>query len=76
MSGTALGLLELGAVLFALGLLGRVAMRIGMSPIPLYLLGGLAFGSGGFTELHSAGEFSHLAGEIGVVLLLLLLGLE
>ncbi|MGV9613918.1 cation:proton antiporter [Nocardia xishanensis] len=76
MSQTALAFLELGAVFFALGMLGRVAGRFGMSPIPLYLLGGLAFGSGGFIDLAEANEFGHVAGEIGVVLLLLLLGLE
>lgn len=57
-------------------MLGRVAARLGMSPIPLYLLGGLAFGEGGFLEVRAAAEFGHLGGEIGVVLLLLLLGLE
>ncbi|WP_431954574.1 cation:proton antiporter [Nocardia lijiangensis] len=76
MTTPALALLELGAVFFALGMMGRVAGRFGMSPIPLYLLGGLAFGSGGFIELTKAIEFGHVAGEIGVVLLLLLLGLE
>ncbi|MGV9818495.1 cation:proton antiporter [Nocardia xishanensis] len=76
MSQTALAFLELGAVFFALGMLGRVAGRFGMSPIPLYLLGGLAFGSGGYVDLAEANEFGHVAGEIGVVLLLLLLGLE
>ncbi|MFQ6330192.1 cation:proton antiporter [Nocardia sp. CWNU-33] len=76
MTETALALLELGAVLFVLGMLGRVAGRFGMSPIPLYLLGGLAFGQGGLIELGAANEFGRLASEIGVVLLLLLLGLE
>ncbi len=76
MESTALALFELGAVLFALGILGRVAGRFGMSPIPLYLLGGLAFGEGGVLTVRAATEFGHLAGEIGVVLLLLLLGLE
>src|SRR5690242_9850589 len=47
-----------------------------MSPIPLYLLGGLAFGDGGVLTVKAATEFGHHAGEIGVVLLLLLLGLE
>ncbi len=47
-----------------------------MSPIPLYLLGGVAFGDGGIVNVKAASEFGHLAGEIGVVLLLLLLGLE
>ncbi|MGY0500410.1 cation:proton antiporter [Nocardia sp. FBN12] len=76
MTSQALALLELGVILFALGICGRVAGRFGMSPIPLYLLGGLAFGRGGFIELDVATEFGHMASEIGVVLLLLLLGLE
>lgn len=76
MDHTALSLIELGAVFFVLGVLGRLAGRIGMSPIPLYLLGGLAFGQGGVIPLEDIGGFTHLAGEIGVVLLLLLLGLE
>jgi len=73
---TALELTELGAVFFALGLLARLASRIGMSPIPFYLLAGLAFGNGGLVELDGIDDFTHLASEIGVVLLLLLLGLE
>jgi monovalent cation:H+ antiporter-2, CPA2 family len=73
---TALGLIQLGAVFFGLGLLGRLAARIGLSPIPLYLIGGLVFGTGGLVELHHVDQFIHLASEIGVVLLLLLLGLE
>ncbi|MEE2032409.1 cation:proton antiporter [Rhodococcus chondri] len=76
MNSTTLALIELGAVFFVLGLLGRVAARFGMSPIPFYLVGGLCFGKGGFIQLGDIGEFSHLASEIGVVLLLLLLGLE
>jgi len=76
MPHTALELIELGAVFLGLGLLGRLAQRIGMSPIPLYLLGGLAFGSGGFIPLGDIGDFTGLAAEVGVVLLLLLLGLE
>ncbi|KIA66713.1 cation:proton antiporter [Nocardia vulneris] len=74
--GTAMALIQLGAVFFGLGVLGRIAARIGLSPIPLYLLGGLVFGTGGLVELHQVDEFIHLASEIGVVLLLLLLGLE
>ncbi|PXY26469.1 cation:proton antiporter [Prauserella flavalba] len=76
MDHTALELIELGAVFFALGALGRLAGRIGLSPIPLYLVGGLFFGQGGVIPLGDIGEFTQLAGEIGVVLLLLLLGLE
>jgi monovalent cation:H+ antiporter-2, CPA2 family len=76
MDHTALELIELGAVFLGLGLLGRLAGRIGMSPIPLYLIGGLCFGTGGVVPLGSIGDFTALAGEVGVVLLLLLLGLE
>ncbi len=76
MNHVALELIQLGAVFFTLGLLGRVAQRIGMSPIPLYLLGGLAFGNGGLVELDGIEGFSPIASEVGVVLLLLLLGLE
>ncbi|MET4047675.1 MULTISPECIES: cation:proton antiporter [unclassified Rhodococcus (in: high G+C Gram-positive bacteria)] len=76
MAESALALTELGAVFFALGLLARLAGRIGVSPIPFYLLGGLCFGNGGFITLDGIDEFSELASEIGVILLLLLLGLE
>ncbi|NMD57225.1 MULTISPECIES: cation:proton antiporter [Tsukamurella] len=69
-------LIELGAVFFVLGFLGRAASKVGVSPIPLYLIGGLAFGVGGVIPLGEASDFSHTAGEIGVVLLLLMLGLE
>jgi len=73
---TALALIELGAVFFLLGVLGKLAQRIGMSPIPLYLVGGLFFGDGGVIALGDIGQFTQVASEIGVVLLLLLLGLE
>ena len=76
MDPLALTLIELGAVVFCLGLLARLAGRIGMSPIPLYLLGGLAFGAGGIVKLEGMHEFAHLSGEIGVILLMLMLGLE
>lgn len=76
MDPLALTLVELGAVVFCLGLLARLAGRIGMSPIPLYLVGGLAFGAGGLVDLEGVHEFAHLSGEIGVILLLLMLGLE
>lgn len=76
MHETAISLIELGAVFFGLGVLGRLAWKIGLSPIPLYLLGGVAFGTGGLIPLHGIEPFTHLASEIGVVLLLLLLGLE
>lgn len=76
MQHTAVSLTELGAVFFCLGLLGRLAWRFSISPIPFYLLGGLAFGTGGINPLTNIAPFTHLASEIGVILLLLLLGLE
>jgi CPA2 family monovalent cation:H+ antiporter-2 len=74
--GTARLLLELGLVLFALGVLGRLAARWSLSPIPLYLLGGLAFGSGGLLPVAAPEGFFSTGSEIGVVLLLLMIGLE
>ncbi|QPP09884.1 cation:proton antiporter [Streptomyces bathyalis] len=76
MHDTTVLLIELGAVILGLGLVGRFAGRIGMSPIPLYLLGGLAFGHGGFFPLNASEGFIEVGAEIGVLLLLLLLGLE
>jgi CPA2 family monovalent cation:H+ antiporter-2 len=69
-------LIEVGALLFALGMLGRLGRRIGLSPIPLYLLAGLAFGHGGLLPLSASEEFISVGAEIGVVLLLVMLGLE
>ena len=50
-------LIELGAIILALGMLGRLAGRVGFSPIPLYLLAGLAFGHGGILPLQASEEF-------------------
>lgn len=69
-------LLELGGVVLGLGLLGGLAARFGFSPIPLYLLAGLAFGKGGLIPLATSEEFISTGAEIGVLLLLLMLGLE
>lgn len=69
-------LIELGAIILGLGLLGRLAGRVGFSPIPLYLLAGLAFGHGGLIPMAASEEFIATGAEIGVILLLLLLGLE
>jgi K+:H+ antiporter subunit KhtU len=69
-------LLELGAVLLALGVLGRLAARVGLPAIPLYLLAGLAVGEGGIYSLDASEEFIETGSDIGLVLLLLMLGLE
>lgn len=59
-----------------MALLGRLAMRVGISPIPLILLGGLAFGKGGLFPISQGEQFIELGAEIGVILLLVMLGLE
>ncbi|MEV6654067.1 cation:proton antiporter [Streptomyces sp. NPDC051219] len=69
-------LLELGIILAALSVLGTLARRFTLSPIPLYLLAGLAIGEGGVAPVPAAGEFVETGAAIGVVLLLLALGLE
>jgi monovalent cation:H+ antiporter-2, CPA2 family len=69
-------LVELGAVILGLGVLGALANRFGVSPIPLYLIAGLAFGDGGVLPLATSEEFIGIGAEIGVILLLFTLGLE
>ncbi|MFJ3104016.1 cation:proton antiporter [Streptomyces sp. NPDC086835] len=76
MHDTTMLLIELGAILLGLGLIGRFAGRFGLSPVPLYLLVGLAFGSGGLLPLSASGDFVAVGADIGVILLLLMLGLE
>ena len=72
----ALLFIELGALVVGLAMLARVAGRFGVSPIPLYLLAGLAFGEGGLIPLDLTSDFVSIGAEIGVVLLLFMLGLE
>jgi CPA2 family monovalent cation:H+ antiporter-2 len=67
-------LLELGAILVLLSLLGAVARRLTLSPVPLYLLVGLFLGEGGLSPVPAAGVFLEVGASIGVVLLLLTLG--
>lgn len=68
--------MEVGALLLVLSALGRIANRVGVSPIPLYLAAGLVVGEGGIIPLDASIEFFHIGSEIGVVLLLVMLGLE
>ncbi|ANJ26422.1 cation:proton antiporter [Agromyces aureus] len=76
MHDTTLLLIEVGALLLIMSLAGRLALRIGMSPIPFYLVIGLAFGEGGIVPLDASAEFLEAGSEIGIILLLALLGLE
>jgi CPA2 family monovalent cation:H+ antiporter-2 len=72
----ALLLVELGGVVLALGVLARLASRLAISPIPLYLLAGLAVGEGGLVPVVTSEEFIEVGAELGVIFLLLMLGLE
>src|SRR5215207_7412412 len=76
MHETTLLLIEVGALLLGMSLLGRLALLVGISPIPFYLVLGLAFGTGGFVPLDASEDFFKTGAEIGVILLLALLGLE
>jgi CPA2 family monovalent cation:H+ antiporter-2 len=76
MHETTLLLIEVGALLLVMSLLGRLAAYTGISPIPFYLVLGLAFGTGGIVPLDASEEFFQTGAEIGVILLLALLGLE
>jgi CPA2 family monovalent cation:H+ antiporter-2 len=69
-------LIELGAVLLVLAVSGRFAARIGLPSTPLYLLAGLALGEGSPIALEASTDFIRIGADLGVVLLLLLLGIE
>ncbi|MEO1064574.1 MAG: cation:proton antiporter [Actinomycetota bacterium] len=69
-------LLELGAVVLGLAVLSRLARMVGLPSIPLFLVAGLAFGEGGIADLGAAEEFIAAGAQIGVILMLLMLGLE
>jgi monovalent cation:H+ antiporter-2, CPA2 family len=69
-------LIELGTILLVLSALAALARRMAFSPIPPYLLAGLALGQGGLAPVAAAGDFVEIGASIGVVLLLLALGLE
>jgi CPA2 family monovalent cation:H+ antiporter-2 len=76
MNDISLVFIELGIAIIGLAILTRLASRWGFSAIPLYLLAGLAFGNGGILPLQFSEEFVHIGAEIGVILLLFMLGLE
>jgi CPA2 family monovalent cation:H+ antiporter-2 len=76
----AAALLEVGILFLTLALTGALALRLGTSVIPLYVLGGVVVGP------HVLGEFTTYGvgpeepvatlAELGIVLLLFFLGLE
>src|SRR5262245_60708311 len=67
-------LLELGAITVGLSVLARLGHRTGVSPIPFYLLGGLVVSATGVID--PPADLVSVGSEIGVLLLLFLLGLE
>lgn len=69
-------LVELGSVLLLLAVVGRIAGRLRLSPIPLYLAAGLFVGEGSPLELAHVRDFIETGAQIGIILLLLMLGLE
>ena len=75
-TGGDLLVLELGAVVLGLAVVARLARRVGLPALPLYLLVGLALGEGGVIELPASEDFIEVGAEIGVILMLLMLGLE
>ncbi len=75
-SDVSLVFIELGLAVIGLAILARLASRWGFSAIPLYLLAGLGFGNGGLLPLNFSEDFIHVGAEIGVLLLLFMLGLE
>ncbi|MFC6873824.1 cation:proton antiporter [Halobellus marinus] len=76
----AAGLLELGQVFAVLAIAGAVALRIGLSVIPLYVVAGMLAGPhvAGRVGLPAVptGELLTVLAEVGIVLLLFFLGLE
>lgn len=75
-SGSAPILVEIGIAVMGLAFLAKLARWFGFSEIPLYLLAGLAFGKGGVLPLQFSEEFVSVGAEVGVLLLLFMLGIE
>lgn len=68
---------ELGLMVIILALLARFAVKIGFSPVPLYLLGGLAINTSNIMPMgYETEAFISVGSEIGVILLLFMIGLE
>lgn len=67
---------ELGLATVGLALLARLAARWGISSISFYLLAGLAFGNGGILPFDLSRHFIEIGAQIGILLLLFMLGVE
>jgi CPA2 family monovalent cation:H+ antiporter-2 len=73
---SSLRFIELGAAIIGLAILARFADRLGISAVPLYLLAGLSFGKGGLAPLDLSHDFVKSGADLGVLLLLFMLGLH
>ena len=67
--------LEFGLLILGLGIIARLARRWEISAVPFYLLAGLLFGEGGLSVVDSSDTLVPTLAELGVILLLVLLGL-
>lgn len=67
---------ELGSVLVGLGIAAYIATRFRISVVPIFLIAGLFFGTGGIVGLELSDDFLDLGAQWGAILLLLMLGLE
>lgn len=68
--------IEFGLLMLGLGIIARLASKWELSAVPFYLLAGLAFGEGGLIGFDASSTLVPTLAELGVILLLLLLGLE
>lgn len=68
--------LEFGLLILGLGIIARLARRWEMSAVPFYLIAGLLVGEGGLGAVDASDTLVPTLAELGVILLLLLLGLE
>src|SRR5271170_5400858 len=67
---------EIGTAIILLAVLARIVNRLCFSAIPLYLLAGLFLSKRGIVPLPLSQSFIQAGSEIGVLLLLFMLGLE
>jgi CPA2 family monovalent cation:H+ antiporter-2 len=68
--------IEFGALIIGLAVLSRISRHWSVSSIPLYLIAGLMCGDGSLIPLNLSRDFIQSGAEMGVLLLLFMLGLE
>lgn len=71
-----LALVELGVIMLALAVLGRLAVRLELPTTPFFLGAGLFFGEGGLMPIEESLPFIEVGATLGVIFLLFMLGLE